>query len=158
LKSIATTAKVWPAAARLYEPAANLLPYSRWTVDHHLAVLQLYEWSHSVYRCTGQMLSVSKMTVHGRMSSFGYDLLPMAALFGMVRTNGVVGINLAGLDRSASGRPVPVSAVVRNHPLWRRLCQRHPRSSGMSPFCGARFMEFGLEADSVPRMNGHVCI
>jgi transposase-like protein len=71
----------------------NLLPYSRWTVDHHLAALQLYEWSHSVYRCTGQMLGLSKMTVYRWVSGFGYDLLPMAALFGVVRSSGVVGID-----------------------------------------------------------------
>jgi len=71
----------------------NLLPYSRWTVDHHVAALQLYEWSHSVYRCTGQMLGVSKMTVYRWVSGFGQDLLPMAALFGVVRSSGVVGID-----------------------------------------------------------------
>ena len=43
---------------------ANLLPCSPWPVEHHLAALQLYEWSHSVYRCTSQMLGVSKMTVY----------------------------------------------------------------------------------------------
>ena len=71
----------------------NLLPYSRWTVDHHLAALQLYEWSHSVYRCTGQMLGVSKVTVYRWVSGFGYNLLPVAALFGVVRSTGVVGID-----------------------------------------------------------------
>ena len=71
----------------------NLLPYSRWTVDHHLAALQLYEWSHSVYRCTGQMLGVSKMTIYRWVSGFGHDLLPVAALFGVVRSSGVVGVD-----------------------------------------------------------------
>jgi len=72
---------------------ANLLPYSPWPVAHHLAALQLYEWSHSVYRCTSQMLGVSKMTVYRWVSGFGYDLLPVAALFGVVRASGVVGID-----------------------------------------------------------------
>jgi transposase-like protein len=79
----------------------NLLPYSRWTVDHHLAALQLYEWSHSVYRCTAQMLGVSKhvvsvaepMTAYRWVSGFGHDLLPVAALFGVVRSSGVVGVD-----------------------------------------------------------------
>jgi transposase-like protein len=71
----------------------NLLPYSKWTVNHHLAALQLYEWSHSVYRCTGQLLSVSKMTAYRWVSGFGYQLLPVAALFGVVRSSGVVGID-----------------------------------------------------------------
>ena len=71
----------------------NLIPYSKWTLDHHLAALQLYEWSHSVYRCTGQLLGVSKMTTYRWVSGFGYQLLPLAALFGVVRSSGVVGID-----------------------------------------------------------------
>jgi len=71
----------------------NLVPYSRWTLDHHIAALQMYEWSHSVYRCTSQMLGVSKMTAYRWVSGFGYQLLPVAALFGMVRSSGVVGID-----------------------------------------------------------------
>jgi transposase-like protein len=71
----------------------NLLPHSRWTVDHHLAAWQLYEWSHSVYRCTAQMLGVGKMTVYRWVSAFGHDLLPVAALFGVVRCSGVVGVD-----------------------------------------------------------------
>jgi len=71
----------------------NLLPHSRWTVDHHLAAVQLYEWCRSVYRCTSQMLGVSKMTVYRWVSGFGYDLLPVAALFGVVRCSGVVGVD-----------------------------------------------------------------
>jgi transposase-like protein len=71
----------------------NLIPYSKWTLDHHLAALQMYEWSRSVYRCTSQMLGVSKMTAYRWVSGFGYDLLPVAALFGIVRSSGVVGID-----------------------------------------------------------------
>jgi hypothetical protein len=72
---------------------SNLVPYSKWTLDHHLVALQLYEWSHSVYRCTGQWLSVSKMTTYRWVSGFGYQLLPVAALFGVVRSSGVIGID-----------------------------------------------------------------
>jgi len=71
----------------------NLLPYSKWTVDRHLAALQLYEWSHGVYRRTSQCLGVSKMTVYRWVSGFGYQLLPVAALFGVVRSSGAVGID-----------------------------------------------------------------
>jgi transposase-like protein len=71
----------------------HLLPHSKWTIHHHLAALQMYEWSHSVYRCTSQMLGVSKMTAYCWVSGFGYQLLPVAALFGMVRSSGVVGID-----------------------------------------------------------------
>jgi transposase-like protein len=71
----------------------HLLPHSRWTLDHHLAALQAYEWSRSVYRCTSQLLGVSKMTAYRWVSGFGYQLLPVAALFGVVRSSGVVGID-----------------------------------------------------------------
>lgn len=59
----------------------------------YLAALQTYEWAHSVYRCTSQMLGVSKMTAYRWVSGFGYQLLPVAALFGVVRSSGVVGID-----------------------------------------------------------------
>jgi transposase-like protein len=72
---------------------SNLIPYSRWTINHHLAALQTYEWAHSVYRCTGQMLGVSKMTAYRWVSGFGQQLLPVASLFGVVRSSGVVGID-----------------------------------------------------------------
>jgi hypothetical protein len=59
----------------------NLLPHSRWTLNHHLAALQTYEWSRGVYRRTSQVLGVSNMTVYRWVSDFGYQLLPVAALF-----------------------------------------------------------------------------
>ena len=71
----------------------NLLPYSRWGLEQHAAAWQAYEWSHSVYRRTGQMLAVSKMTAYRWVSGFGYGLLPVAALFGVVRSSGVVGVD-----------------------------------------------------------------
>jgi transposase-like protein len=71
----------------------DLVPYSKWTLNHHLAALQHYEWSHSVYRCTSQMLGVGKMTAYRWVSAFGYQLLPVAALFGVVRSSGVIGID-----------------------------------------------------------------
>jgi transposase-like protein len=71
----------------------NLLPHSPWSMEYRVAALQLYEWSHSVYRCTAQWLGVSKMTAYRWVSGFGYQLLPVAALFGVVRSSGVVGID-----------------------------------------------------------------
>jgi transposase-like protein len=71
----------------------NLIPHSKWTLNHHLAALQHYEWSHSVYRCTSQMLGVGKMTAYRWVSAFGYQWLPVAALFGVVRSSGVIGID-----------------------------------------------------------------
>jgi transposase-like protein len=71
----------------------NLIPYSQWTLNHHLAALQTYEWSHSMYRRTSQLLGVSKMTAYRWVSGFGYRLLPVAAIFGVVHSSGVVGID-----------------------------------------------------------------
>jgi transposase-like protein len=71
----------------------HLIPYSKYTLQHHLAALQSYEWAHSVYRRTSQLLGVSKMTAYRWVSGFGYQLLPVAALFGAVRSSGIVGID-----------------------------------------------------------------
>jgi hypothetical protein len=71
----------------------HLIPYSRYTLKHHLAALQSYEWAQSVYRCTSQLLGVSKMTAYRWVSGFGYQLLPVAALFGALRCSGIVGID-----------------------------------------------------------------
>lgn len=71
----------------------NLIPYSQYTLTHHLAALQTYEWGHGIYRCTSQMLGVSKMTAYRWVSGFGHQLLPVAALFGVLRSSGVVGID-----------------------------------------------------------------
>jgi hypothetical protein len=71
----------------------GLLPYSRQPVRQRLVALRLYVWGHSVYRRCGQSLGVSKMTAYRWVSGFGYDLLPVAALFGGLRSSGVVGID-----------------------------------------------------------------
>jgi transposase-like protein len=71
----------------------NLIPYSKWTLQHHLAALQLYESSRTIYRRTAQWLGVSKMTAYRWVSAFGGQLLAVSALFGMVRSSGVVGID-----------------------------------------------------------------
>ncbi|MGD2207726.1 MAG: transposase [Anaerolineae bacterium] len=71
----------------------NLIPYSKWTLQHHLAALQLYESSRTIYRRTAQWLGVSKMTAYRWVSAFGGQLLPVSALFGVVRSSGVVGID-----------------------------------------------------------------
>jgi transposase-like protein len=71
----------------------NLVPYSKWPLGRRLGALQMYEWSRSVYRRSGEVLGVSKMTAYRWVSDLGYKLLPVAALFGVVRSSGVVGID-----------------------------------------------------------------
>ncbi|TLN23843.1 hypothetical protein FDZ71_02380, partial [bacterium] len=71
----------------------DLLPYSRQPLGRRLAALQLYIWNRSVYRRTGEALALGKMTVYRWVHGFGHTLLPVAALFGMVRSSGVVGVD-----------------------------------------------------------------
>ena len=71
----------------------GLVPYSRHRLDVHLRAFQAYSWSYSTYRRVGQALQVSEMTVYRWVSAWGYELLPMAAIFGLVRSSGVVGVD-----------------------------------------------------------------
>jgi transposase-like protein len=72
---------------------AGLVPYSRYRTQVHLLAWQMYVWGESTYRRTGSALGVYSMTAWRWVSAFGHDLLPIAALFGMVRSSGVVGID-----------------------------------------------------------------
>jgi transposase-like protein len=71
----------------------GLVPYSRHRLDVHLMAVQAYSWSYSTYRRVGQALQVSEMTVYRWVSAWGYELLPVAAIFGLVRSSGVVGVD-----------------------------------------------------------------
>jgi hypothetical protein len=71
----------------------NLTPYSPYRTETKLLALQMYGWGYSTYRRTGQALGVSSMTVYCWVSAWGYDLLPVAALFGLVKSSGVVGVD-----------------------------------------------------------------
>jgi transposase-like protein len=71
----------------------GLLPYSRQRLEVHTLAVQAYAWSYSTYRRVGQSLRVSEMTVYRWVSAWGQELLPVAALFGLVRSSGVVGID-----------------------------------------------------------------
>jgi hypothetical protein len=71
----------------------GLLPYSPYPLDMRTAALQMYAWGRSSYRRTAQALGVRAGRVYLWVSAFGRDLLPVAALFGVVRCSGVVGID-----------------------------------------------------------------
>jgi hypothetical protein len=87
-------------------PAA-LLPYSRHRLEVHLLAWQAYAWGYSTYRRVGQALQVSEMTVYRWVSAWGQQLLPAAALFGVIRSSGVVGWtrNMSWCPRTTSPRP-----------------------------------------------------
>ena len=71
----------------------GLVLYSPFRVETHLLALQMYAWGYSTYRRTGAALGVASMTAYRWVSVWGYALLPVAALFGVVKSSGVVGID-----------------------------------------------------------------
>jgi hypothetical protein len=71
----------------------GLLPYSPYSLTRHLNAVQMYGLGRSSYRRVGQALGVGPGRVYQWVSIFGQDLLPVAALFGMLRSSGVVGID-----------------------------------------------------------------
>jgi transposase-like protein len=71
----------------------GLVPYSRYRTEVHLLALQMYAWGYSTYRRTATALGVASLTAWRWVSAWGYDLLPVAALFGVVRSSGVVGVD-----------------------------------------------------------------
>jgi transposase-like protein len=71
----------------------GLVPYSRYRTEVKLRAVQMYAWGYSTYRRTGQALGVKSMTVYRWVSAWGYELLPVAALFGVVKSSGVVGVD-----------------------------------------------------------------
>jgi transposase-like protein len=71
----------------------GLVPYSRHRLEAHLLAWQAYAWGYSTYRRVGQSLQVSEMTVYRWVSAWGAQLLPVAALFGVVHSSGVVGVD-----------------------------------------------------------------
>jgi transposase-like protein len=71
----------------------DLVPYSPWRMDAHLLALQAYELGRGSYRRVAVALGMSVATAYRWVSRFGGQLLPVAALFGVVRSSGVVGVD-----------------------------------------------------------------
>jgi len=71
----------------------GLMPYSRHSLDMHILAVQGYAWGRGVYRLTGQALGISTTTAYRWVSAWGGELLPIVALFGVVRCSGVVGVD-----------------------------------------------------------------
>lgn len=69
------------------------LPYTAHDIEAHVLVLQMYAWGRSVYRRTGEAIGVATMTTYRWVSAFGAEVLPVAALFGVVKSSGVVGVD-----------------------------------------------------------------
>ncbi|HBY97869.1 MAG TPA: hypothetical protein DEP84_28660 [Chloroflexi bacterium] len=71
----------------------GLVPYSVYRTETKLLALQMDTWGDSTYRRTGQALGLKSMTIYRWVSAWGDDLLPMAALFGVVKSSGVIGVD-----------------------------------------------------------------
>lgn len=71
----------------------GLLPYSPYPLEMRTAALQMYVWGRSSYRRTAQAFGIQAGRVYLWVSAFGRELLPIAALFGVVRCSGIVGID-----------------------------------------------------------------
>jgi DNA-directed RNA polymerase subunit RPC12/RpoP len=71
----------------------GLVPYSRHSLDVHILAVQGYAWGRGTYRLVGQAMGVSTATAYRWVSMWGKELLPMAALFGVVRSSGIMGVD-----------------------------------------------------------------
>ena len=71
----------------------GLLPHSPYRLELHLTALQMYVWGRSTYRRTAQAVGVKSGRVYQWVSACGQELWPVAALFGVVKSSGVVGVD-----------------------------------------------------------------
>lgn len=71
----------------------GLLPYSPYRQQTRLLALQLVVWSRATYRRSATALAVAPPTIYRWLATYGQQLLPVAAIFGVVRCSGVVGID-----------------------------------------------------------------
>lgn len=71
----------------------GLLPYSPYRTEVHILAVQMYTWGYSTYRRTGTALGVASLTAWRWVHAWGHGLLPVAALFGLVKSSGVVGVD-----------------------------------------------------------------
>ncbi len=71
----------------------GLLPHSPYPLQMRLAAIQLYAWGGCTYRRSAIALGVKSGRAYQWVKAFGQELLPMAALFGVVHSSGVVGVD-----------------------------------------------------------------
>jgi transposase-like protein len=92
-----------------YQTFTNLPPglvlHSPWTWDARLKGLEVYLGLRSSYRQAAAVLNVNSGTLYRWLAQFGYEPLCVAALFGMVRSSGVVGIDEKYVQIPKSDKP-----------------------------------------------------
>jgi transposase-like protein len=71
----------------------GLLPYSPYRLQTHVLALQLTMWARTNYRRGAAALDIAPATLYRWLAACGQQLLPVAALFGLLRSSGVVGID-----------------------------------------------------------------
>jgi transposase-like protein len=71
----------------------GLLPYSPYRQQTRLLAWQLVVWSRVTYRRSATALAVAPPTLYRWLATYGRQLLPVAAIFGVVRCSGVVGVD-----------------------------------------------------------------
>lgn len=72
---------------------ADLVPYSPFRLQTHVLAVQMVIWAQCNYRRTAAILAVTPTTIYRWVMACGSELLPVAALFGLVRSSGVIGID-----------------------------------------------------------------
>jgi transposase-like protein len=80
-----------------FQTFTNLPPgwmaHSVWTLDARLKALELYTGLRTTYRSAANALGVAPSTLYHWLAQFGTGPLQVAALFGVVRSSGVVGLD-----------------------------------------------------------------
>jgi transposase-like protein len=71
----------------------GLIAHSVWTLDARLKALELYTGLRTNYRSAANALGVAPSTLYHWLEQFGTEPLQVAALFGLVCSSGVVGID-----------------------------------------------------------------
>lgn len=71
----------------------NLRLYSEWTVDMMLQGVMVYMHMRTTYRRAADVVGVSHVTLWRWAMVVGEQTLPVAAIFGLVRSSGVVGVD-----------------------------------------------------------------
>lgn len=71
----------------------DLRLYSEWTVDMMLQGVMVYMHLRTTYRRAADVVGVSHVTLWRWAMIFGEQTLPVAAIFGLVRCSGVVGVD-----------------------------------------------------------------
>jgi len=84
---------------------AGLIVHSVWTLDARLKALELYCGLRTTYRGAAVALGVAPATLYHWLAQFGNEPLQVAALFGMVRSSGVVGIDEKYVKVPKSDKP-----------------------------------------------------